>query len=278
MKTLKILAILSIGFTACLTLPACTQTSTSQSTNKLVLTGSSTVAPLAAEIARKYEETNPEVRIDVQTGGSSRGIADARSRTADIGMVSRTLTPEETDLTAHTIAQDGVSLILNAKNPVQSLTNQQVIDIYTDKINNWQEVGGNDAPITVVNKSAAHSTLGLFLDFFGLEAEQVFGDVIIGDNEQGIKTVAGNPNAIGYVSIGAAEYHQDAGTPIQLLPVDGIIASTDAVSKGIFPLSRPLNFVTLPEPSSLAQDFIQFAQSSQIHDTVEAQYFVPVSQ
>jgi len=283
MKKLKTLVTVSIALTACLTLQSCNQTSadTHQSGNpqqgKLVLTGSSTIAPLAAEIARKYEENHPGVRIDVQTGGSSRGIADARSRTADIGMVSRSLTSDETDLTVHTIAQDGVSLIVNAENPVKSLTHQQVIDIYSDKINNWQEVGGNDAPITVVNKSAAHSTLGLFIDFFGLKAEQIVPDVIIGNNEQGIKTVAGNPNAIGYVSIGTAEYHQDVETAIALLPVDGVVASSDAVSKGTFSLSRPLNFVTADKPTDLTQDFIQFAQSPQIHDIVEAQYFVPVS-
>lgn len=249
------------------------------SENKLVLTGSSTVAPLASELAKDYEGKYPNVRIDVQTGGSSRGMADARANVADIGMVSRALKPEESDLTPYTIAQDGLTMIVNSENPVQSLTNQEIIDIYTDKINNWKEVGGKDAPITVVNKAEGRSTLELFVDYFSLESPNIVADVIIGDNEQGIKTVAGNPNAIGYVSIGAGEYSRDNNIPVVLLPMKGIEASTENVRNGTFPLSRQLNFVTLGQPSSdLAQDFIDFAQSSEVHDTIEEQYLVPISE
>lgn len=248
------------------------------SQNTLVLTGSSTVAPLAGEIAKRYEAEHPGVRIDVQTGGSSRGIADTRSKVAEIGMVSRSLKSEESDLTAHSIAQDGVTVILHRDNPVKSLTDRQIVDIYTDKINNWQEVGGKNAPITVVNKAEGRSTLELFADYFQLKTTDIKADTIIGDNEQGIKTVAGNPNAIGYVSVGAAQYNAKNNTPIKLLPIDGISASIETVRNGTFPLSRPLNLVTLGAPTALTQDFINYAQSSQVKDIVEAQYFVPNSQ
>ena len=66
---------------------------------KIVITGSSTVAPLIAEIGKRFEEKNPGVRVDVQTGGSSRGINDARSGLANIGMASRALKDGEKDLT-----------------------------------------------------------------------------------------------------------------------------------------------------------------------------------
>src|SRR5690349_11009189 len=69
---------------------------------KLTLTGSSTVAPLAAEIAKRFEQIHPGVRVDVQSGGSSRGVSDARSGAADLGLVSRALNPDETDLKATT--------------------------------------------------------------------------------------------------------------------------------------------------------------------------------
>lgn len=248
------------------------------SQNTLVLTGSSTVAPLAAEIAKRYEAEHPGVRIDVQTGGSSRGIADARSKVADIGMVSRSLKSDESDLTANSIAKDGITVILHGDNPVKSLTEKQIVGIYTDKINNWQEVGGKDAPITVVNKAEGRSTLELFADYFKVKTTDIKADTIIGDNEQGIKTVAGNPNAIGYVSVGAAEYNAENKTPIKLLPINGVEASTETVRDGTFPISRPLNLVTLGTPQGLSQDFINFAQSSQVKDIVEEQYFVPISQ
>ena len=78
--------------------------------SKIVLTGSSTVAPLAAEIGKRFEERNAGVRVDVQSGGSSRGVADARSGVADIGMASRALNADETDLKFFTIARDGIGV------------------------------------------------------------------------------------------------------------------------------------------------------------------------
>jgi phosphate transport system substrate-binding protein len=144
--------------------------------------------------------------VDVQTGGSSRGIADARKGLADIGLVSRGLGPGESDLRASTIAIDGISVIVHASNAVAALSDAQIRAIYSGAGSNWREFGGVDRRITVVNKAAGRSTLELFLDHFGLRNSDVKAQVVIGDNQQGIKTVAGNRGAIGYVSIGTAEY------------------------------------------------------------------------
>ncbi len=244
--------------------------------SQLVITGSSTVAPLVLEIGKRFESLNAGVRVDVQTGGSSRGIADAQRGLADIGMASRALKESESDLHSFTIARDGICLIVHESNPIRSLSNEQVVAIYTGRIRNWSEAGGNDAPVTVVNKAEGRSTLELFLDYFQLKSPDVQADVVIGDNEQGIKTVAGNPNAIGYVSIGTAEYDASLGIPIRLLPVGGVDASVDNVADKTFPLSRPLNLVTASEPSGLAKQFIEFARSDSVHDLVREQYFVPV--
>jgi phosphate transport system substrate-binding protein len=130
-----------------------------QLSGRLILTGSSTVAPLAAEIAVRFETRHPGVRIDVQTGGSGKGIADARSGVADIGMASRGLKDGESDLTAHQIAADGVCLIVHQSNPITELTDEQVVGIYTGQINNWSELGGPDRPIVVVHKAEGRATL-----------------------------------------------------------------------------------------------------------------------
>jgi phosphate transport system substrate-binding protein len=243
---------------------------------KIVLTGSSTIAPLMAEIGKRFEERNPEVRIDVQTGGSSRGITDARTGLADIGMVSRALKREESDLKNFTIARDGVGIILNSANPVAELTDQQVIDIYTGKLTDWAGVGGQPGAITVVNKAEGRSTLELFIAHFKLKVSDIKAQVVIGDNQQGVKTVAGNPGAIGYVSVGTAEFEAGQGSRIKLLNLGGIAASTENVRNGSFPLARPLNLVTKDEPSGFVKDFIEFAQSADVNDIIEEQYFVPL--
>lgn len=243
----------------------------------LVLTGSSTIAPLAAEIGKRFERAHPGVQVNVQTGGSSRGIADARRGLNDIGMVSRALNADEQGLHAFTIARDGVGIIVNANNPVDALSNAQIVAIFTGQIENWQGVGGPDAPITVVNKAAGRATLEVFLEYFALEGAAIEADVIVGDNEQGIKTVAGNPHAIGYVSIGTAVYDAELGIPIKLLPLAGVPATLDNVGNGAFPMARPLNLVTAEAPAGLAAAFIAFARSAKVHDLIAAQYFVPIT-
>ncbi|MDQ6992227.1 MAG: phosphate ABC transporter substrate-binding protein [Mariprofundus sp.] len=244
--------------------------------NHLVLTGSSTVAPLALEIGKRFEKLNQGVRVDVQTGGSSRGVNDARMKLADIGMASRALKANESDLTAIKIANDGITIILHSSNRVANLSDEQIVAIYTGKIRNWREVGGSDQPITVVNKAEGHSTLELFLHHFHLKNSQVKADAVIGDNEQGIKTVAANRGAIGYVSIGTASYDAEHGVPIQLLPMNGVTATIEHVRDASFPLSRPLNLVVNGKPGELAQRFINFARSPAVTDLVESLYFVPL--
>jgi len=248
-----------------------------QLAGKLVITGASTLAPLIAEIGKRFESLHPTVRIDVQSGGSSRGVADARQGLADIGMVSRAMKEDERDLSAFPVARDGVCPILHQKNPVQALTDEQIVAIYTGKITNWKAVGGNDAPITVANKAEGRSTLEVFLHYFKLKNVDIKAQVVIGDNEQGVKTVAGNRNAIGYVSIGTAEYDATHGVPIKLLPVGGVAASTESVRTGAFPLSRPLHLATRPSPSGLAKAFIDYTQSKAVHDLIREQYFVPLA-
>ena len=235
------------------------------------------MAPLVADIAKRFEERHPGIRVDVQTGGSSRGIKEARSGVADIGMASRAVGAKEQDLIGIPVARDGISMILNVSNPIPSLSQEEIIAIYTGKITNWKSVGGPDAKIVVVNKAEGRATLELFLDFFRLKIDAIKADVVIGENEQAIKTVAGNLHAIAYVSIGTAEYDATHGIPIKLLPLNDILPSMASLKSGSFPLARPLTLVTNQSPSPLARRFLDFARSSEVHDLIAKHYFTPLS-
>lgn len=249
----------------------------SDETVRLEATGSSTLAPLLSEIAKRYEASHPGVRIDIQTGGSSRGIADAASGIADLGMSSRALKQSEQEgRITHTVAMDGVALLVHSNNPVSELSDEQIIGIFKGEITNWNEVGGNDAPINCVNRANGRSELELFQMFFGLEAEQFQPDMISGENQHGIKTVAGDESAIIYMSIGASEYEAARGVPIKLLPLRGVEATVEKVASGEFPLSRPLILITAPEPSEPVREFLDYALSSEVHDLVRQQSYVPV--
>jgi len=138
-------------------------------------------------------------------------------------------------------------------------------------------LGGEDRKITVINKSEGRSTLELFLHHFQLKNSQIRAHVVVGDNQQGIKTVAGNVGVIGYVSIGKAEYEEAHGTPIHLLPMAGVPATAANVRDGRFPLSRPLNLVSKGLLTGLTKRFIAFAQSAAVDDLVTAHYFAPLA-
>lgn len=275
-------AISGVMVLACAIVAGCNNSSPAVTPSKTVevkqvtITGASTLAPLLSEIAKRFEKENPGTRIDVQSGGSSRGVSDTRSGLADIGMVSRDLKPDEVDLQRFRIARDGVCLIVHQENSVKSLSREQIIGIYNGKIRNWQEVGGANAPITVVNKAEGRSTLEVFAGYFRLDSRKIHADVVIGDNEQGVKTVAGNPLAIGYVSIGTAEYDHEAGIPIRLLPLEGIDASVKNVANETFPMSRNLHLVTKSQPEGIVKDVVEFATSSKVHDLVRGLSFVPI--
>lgn len=263
---LAVLALVSQG---------CGRASSAAGPDRLVITGSSTVAPLVAEIGKRFE-AREGVRVDVQTGGSSRGLADARQGLADLGMASRALKPSESDLRSFTVARDGICVIVHRDNPVAELAADQVVEIFTGVTANWSVMGGGDRSITVVHKAEGRSTLEVFLEHFGIDRRAVRPSVVIGDNEQGIKTVAGNPGAVGYVSIGAAEHAVARGVPIKLLPLGGVAATAENLAAGRFPLSRQLNLVTFGEPSQMARRFVDFALSPEVHDLVEELSFVTV--
>jgi len=271
----RVLIIAGLGMAAILGMFA--GRSWAETKGRLVITGSSTIAPLASEIGKRFESLHPGVRVDVQTGGSSRGIADAREGLADIGMSSRALKEQEKDgLVSYVLARDGVCFLVHKDNPIKELSDQQIREIFTGKITNWKQIGGRDAPIIVINRADGRSELELFSHHFQVKPTDIKAHLIAGDNEQGIKTLAGNPNAIVYMSVGTSEYDMAQGIPLKLLPLNGVAATTENVRNGTFPFARPLVLITRPDPKPLTTEFIEFALSTQIHDLIQELSFVPI--
>lgn len=242
----------------------------------LTIVGSSTIGPVVADLAVQFERLHADLRIDVETGGSSRGVAAVRAGLAEIGMVSRALKPQESDLRAHLLARDGIAMIVNAALPSVELGRARIQAIYTGAVTNWRELGGPDLAITVVHKAEGRSTLELFLDHFAIEAGAVRASVVIGENQQGIKTVSSVPGAIGYVSIGAAEAALSEGASIRLIALEGVEANSMRVQDGSYALSRELNLVTRGEPSAAAAAFIGFCRSARSVATLREYFLVPL--
>ncbi len=268
MKIPPLLLTLAIALTSC---------SKREAGETIVLTGSSTVAPLVADVAERFESTHPGAKVEVQTGGSSRGIADALYGRATFGMISRELKPDESALTAYRIAVDGVGVIVHRDNVVSNFTRQDLINIYTGKISNWKLLGGADAKITVASKAEGRATLEVFLDYTGLDSADIVADIVVGENQQAIRTVVADPNAIAYVSIGAAASEAAAGTPVKLTRCDGIEPTNENVAAGKFPIMRPLQIVSRGEVPVLAREFRDFLTASENRDLIEFHLYVPIT-
>jgi len=268
---------LVMGIVLCLLSPSCAEhPKAGLKQQKLIITGASTIAPLVSELGKRFEKQHPGTRIDVHTGGSARGLADASQGLSDIGMVSEALTEkDQKGMQVFLIGRDGISIIVHADNPLDKIVSKQVVAVYTGKIKNWKDLGSKDAPITLVHKAEGRSTQTLFLDYFGIDNKAVKADVVIGDDQQGIKTVAGNPNSIGYVSIGSTEQSIKQGVKVKLLILDGVKATSANVEDGSFPWKRSLNLVTKGQPTELTKQFIDFTQAQENYDIFRKENFVP---
>ncbi|MBK8203565.1 MAG: phosphate ABC transporter substrate-binding protein [Bdellovibrionales bacterium] len=243
---------------------------------KLLATGSSTVAPLVAELAKQFEKKTPNILLEVQTGGSARGITDCRDHLNDIGMISRSLKDDETDVTAIPIARDGLAFIVHESNPIRKLTREQVVKIFSGQITKWKELGGKDAKIFVMSKAEGRAALELFMHYFDLKSSQIKASVIIGDEEQGIKTVANNPNAIGYLSVSTAENAVNSKSRILTLSLDGQKPTMGAVRNREYNLSRYLNLVVCGKAKASAQKFIDYVISSEGQSVIEKLKYIPL--
>lgn len=268
--SLILLALATLVYNGCSRTPSSAQ--------RIVVTGSSTIAPLMSEIAARFEKAHPGIRIDVQTGGSSRGIKDTHEGLADIGMASRELKSSEgTQLKTHRLAVDGIGILVHQDNPIATLSSRQLTQIYRGEIDNWSQLGGPDQEIAVINKASGRGTLEVFLKHFGIREAEIDADIIVGENQQAMLTIGSNPAAIGYVSIGAADAEMKHGAKLKLITLDGVEASVQTVANGTFPVARNLNLITQSQTSESVQRFIEYATSQQVNDLVESQFFVPIA-
>lgn len=234
------------------------------------IAGSTSVQPLSEELAMAFMSKYPKVKINVAGGGSGAGIKAAQEGTADIGASSRELKPEEKTVKEFIIAKDGIAIIVNTQNPVEDLTLEQIKEIFSGKITNWKDVSGKDAPITVVIREDGSGTRGAFEEIvFGKDAK--FTDRAIVQNSTGaLRTaVAGDPNAIGFISLGSLN------SEVKAIKVDGIEVSKETVLNNSYKISRPFIYMTKDEPTGLVKIFLDFVLSPEGQKIV-AQDFIPV--
>lgn len=252
--------------------------------------GSDTIVNLALAWAERYQGLYPDVRISVTGGGSGTGIASLINGTVDIANASRQIKAEEiesarangTEPVEFVIARDAIAVIVNVDNPVNELTLQQISDIYSGKITNWQEVGGEDRPIVRLSRETNSGTHVYFLEEVIRLGEKdnktLFSrNTLLLPSSEGISAeIRLNPNAIGYDGLGyVTEDLKVLGVaPSPDMPY--ILPSVDSVNNGTYPIARDLYMYTNGEPTGEIQDYLNWILSTEAQEIVTELGFVPV--
>ena len=253
--------------------------------------GSDTIVNLALAWAETYQGEHSEVSISVTGGGSGTGLAALINKTVDIANASRQIKQEEIDQAKtngvdpveFVVAKDAIAVIVNPENPVTQLTLQQISDIYSGKINNWEEVGGEDRPIVRLSRETNSGTHVYFLEkvirLGDKNNKTMFStDTLLLPSSEGIiNEVRLNPNAIGYDGLGYVpkdlkmiEVGRDDAGPF-------VLPSIATVNDGSYPIARDLYMYTAGEPTGAVKDYLDWIMTSDEAQKIVAQLgFVPI--
>ena len=284
-----ILVFLALGFLAssCTSGPGPGTSPTSPAGGNIVVKGSDTMVNLASAWAEEYEIKHPGVKVSVSGGGSGFGITALIEGTTDICNNSRSWKPEEVENArakgfepvSVAVALDGVAVVVNPQNPVNSLTIDQLAAIYTGKIANWREVGGVDSPIVVLSRDNNSGTHIFFKEQVvqAKDKQAEYGpDVMFLPTSQSISDeVARNPYAIAYFGLGyVTREHKVLGIKKDTSS-EGVKPDMSTIKDGTYPLARPLYVTTRGKAQGLIKEYIDWILGSDGQKIVSELDFVP---
>lgn len=247
---------------------------------KIVIDGSTTVGPISKSFADFYKENHSGVNITISESGSGNGVKSLMNNACDIANMSRFMKPAEFKScvdkgilpVAHVVAFDGLAVVVNPKNPVKALTVSQIADIYTGKISNWKQLGGEDAKIVVVSRDTNSGTYETFNELVLKKAAITKDAEYVGSNGQARTRVNTTKNAIAYVGLGFVD------DTVKPLSVEGILPTAKSVSTGKYPIARPLYMFTngYPKMGSDVYNFVTLHLSKEGREIVSDLGYIPV--
>jgi phosphate transport system substrate-binding protein len=241
--------------------------------NRISISGSTSVGPLAEKIADKYMDIN-DIKIEINQIGSSAGITNAINGVSEIGMSSRDLKEEEkaSGLKETVIAYDGIVVVTHPSNQVRNLTMDQVKQIFTGEVTNWKELGGEDLEIVVVSREDGSGSRDAFQEIVGYTSGELVRTALIASGNGNIKTtVATNKHAVGFISF---EYIDSS---ISTMNINGVEATAENVLQKKYSLSRPFLFVHKEENlTDAGQQFIDYILSPEGQAIAEESGAIPV--
>ena len=289
MNSKKILA----GVLALATLAGCGGTSSDTTTDKteaekasedslsgtVTASGSSALLPLAQAAADKFMESNPDLVITVNGGGSGEGLKQVADGSVDIGN-SDVSAEEKLDadvaktLTDHEVAIVAMAPVVNKDLGITSLTTDQLVSIFTGKVTNWKDVGGPDEEILLVTRPSSSGTRTTFKKW-ALNGEEEASNEALETDDSGtlVQTVSTNKGAIGYVALSYLVNNTD----VQAVAIDGVEPTLENAYSGEYKVWSYEHMYTNGEGSKEAQAFIEYMCGDEFASEIEKMGYGVVS-
>lgn len=245
---------------------------------KLLVGGSGSNLALTGKLAVRYMEANPGIEVVIPSSiGSAGGIKKTAEGILNIGMISRPLKPEEEKYQLTRIPYARVTAIM-AVHPgvkISGLTSEQIVAIYSGKIRNWREVGGEEQPIRVLVREYADSTRIIFNKYIrGFETvKETPGAVVLRTDQEMNEAVQSVPYAIGWTDLGAIRAERLNVKPIA---IDGVFPTEDMVQSGRYPFIKELAFVVKGQPEGEVIKFIDFVRGWEGKKIIVENGYLPV--
>ena len=262
-----------LGFVILIIIQSC-----NPKTNTINTAGSTTTLPIVQAAAETYMNIYPGTNISVRGGGSGLGIKSIIMESIDIGNASRKVNKQENELIKKrqnelietAIAIDAITIIVHKGNTINNISLKSLRLIYSGKVTNWNELGGDDLEIVVISRDVSSGSFEVF-------NHAVLHNDLLKDNSMRLAsnnavatTVNYTNGAIGYVGLG---YVNDN---LKILSIDGVLPSKDTVHNQEYPLTRKLYMYTTKTRSEATQDFIDFILSELGQTIVEQQGYIRI--
>lgn len=256
------------------------------------LSGSNTMVNLGQAWAEEFGKTASNPSVSVQGVGSGPGIAALIGGSTDIAEASRAMKPAEIEAAKAkgftpkeiVVAQDGLSVIVNASNPIKKLTFAQLSDIFSGKVTDWKEVGGNAGRITIVSRDKSSGSYDFFLNHVMRNGDEKNDKIQYSASAQQqqssqaiVQEVKTNVGGIGYVGLGYVKSPGIAALSVAKTAAGPYVApSVATVLDKTYPVSRPLFFYTKGEPTGDIKKFVDYVLSADGQAVVSKLEFVQI--
>ncbi|MDD4239484.1 MAG: phosphate ABC transporter substrate-binding protein [Desulfotomaculaceae bacterium] len=238
--------------------------------------GSTALQPLVEQAANQFMGGNPDVRIVVQGGGSGTGLTQVVQGAANIGN-SDIFADEKNGIDAaqlvdHQICVAGMAAVINPNLNIDNLTKQQLVDVFSGKVTNWKEVGGQDQKIVLVNRTKSSGTRATFKKYALGGVEEATG---LEEDASGNvrKIVKETPGAIGYLAL--AYLNSD----VKAIKLDGVEPNKENIAIGKYPVWAYEHCYTLGNPTGATDAFLNYLLTDDVQKTLVPQLgYIPVTE